>query len=131
MVEGKLCLKCENTYVDPTRMYRMCPQCKNYSAMYPRVCISETRVSEYCRALKRSRLWPSLHHDQHCSAQDLADRVSRAKTELDHKCDALSSCPLVKELDKLDEKCQGILYSDPNCESSDTRSSDLKRGDVE
>ncbi|RAL06798.1 BTB/POZ domain-containing protein [Aspergillus homomorphus CBS 101889] len=104
-MDGLVCACCGKTHPIGARK---CHSCRN-DQLSVKHCTGDYRVAEYFSALRKLELWPSVQPFRICSAETIAMRISRVKTNLRHGCGAGKACPLELEVDFLGRKVNGFL----------------------
>ena len=105
------CLICARRHPSSARKCHFC----NNLELRVLYCTCELRVAEYMKALRRAELWGTSAPLEALSVSEILFRVSCARRDLTHSCDAGLNCPLtiqmefvVTTLQRLLDDCAGL-----------------------
>jgi ribosomal protein L40E len=90
---------------------KKCHPCKSIE-LRQSFCTIELRVSSYMEALRRAELWGSSTPLDSLAATEILARMSRARNDLKHICDAGRDSPLKVEIEAVSDSIQRLLDHD-------------------
>lgn len=90
---------------------KKCHSCKSIE-LRQSFCTIERRVSSYMEALRRVELWGSSTPLDSLAAADIHFRMTCAKNNVKHICDAGRECPLKVEMQAVSDSVQRLLDHD-------------------
>jgi len=92
---------------------KKCHPCKSIQ-LRQSFCTIELRVSSYMEALRRVELWGSSTPLNSLAVADISLRMSRARNDLKHICDAGRECPLKVGMETATSDIQLLIDRDAN-----------------
>jgi hypothetical protein len=92
---------------------KKCHPCKSIE-LRQSFCTIELRVSSYMEALRRVELWGSSTSLDSLAVADISLRMSRARKDLKHICDAGRECPLKAGMETVTSNIRLLVDRDAN-----------------